>query len=64
MRQAKLRRLAREIVPLLTDGRPPGCTCPPDPGYNRLPSDNRHHGSKRCIHTTADADMRDRHLAR
>lgn len=65
MRPAKARRLALELLPLLTDGRPQGCKCPPNPGVNALPCDNKHHSSRRCpltpkVDTNELASIRDR----
>lgn len=48
------RNLAREVAALLVDGRPRGCKCPPNPGMNALPSDNKHINSPRCPLTTPD----------
>lgn len=35
------RRKARKLERYFTDGRPQGCTCPPNPGMNTLPCDNK-----------------------
>lgn len=50
------RRKAQKLERYFTDGRPQGCTCPPNPG---LPCDNRHIGSKRCKLTPPPASAED-----
>lgn len=42
------RSRARRMLEYISDGRPAGCKCPPNPGTNALPCDNKHIGSKRC----------------
>lgn len=51
-RHDRRRDKARKLLTLMSDGRPQGCKCPPNPGMNSLPCDNSHIGSKRCPLTT------------